>query len=87
MNNASLPETPFENAEIKTKVFMIDDAKSICLQIEKLFAREEIEFKYCLSSEQAIAEIKAYNPSVIIQDLYMPNKDGFQLLAEYKMIH
>lgn len=84
MNNASSPETPFENAEIKTKVFMIDDAKSICLQIEKLFAREEIEFKYCLSSEQAIAQIKAYNPSVIIQDLYMPNKDGFQLLAEYK---
>ncbi len=84
MTNASSSETLSKNTQIKTKVFMVDDAKSICLQIEKLFAREEIEFKYCLSAKQALIEINNYNPTVIIQDLYMPDKDGFELLTEYK---
>jgi adenylate cyclase len=84
MNPVSSSEISPTNAEIKTKVFMVDNTKSICLQVEKLFAREDIEFKYCLYAAHAITEITAYEPSVIIQDLYMRDKDGFDLLAEYK---
>jgi PleD family two-component response regulator len=63
---------------------MIDDTKSICLHINKLFSKEQVVFKYCLDAEKAIIEIENYQPSVIIQDLYMPKKDGFELVKEYR---
>jgi adenylate cyclase len=66
------------------KVFMVDDTESICLQVSKLFSKEQAEFKYCLAAEQAVAEIEKYQPTVIIQDLYMDSKDGFELLKEYR---
>jgi adenylate cyclase len=72
------------NLENSPKILMVDDTKSICLQINKLFSTEQVTFKYCFHAEKAIAEIEIYKPSVIIQDLYMPQKDGFQLVTEYR---
>lgn len=73
----------YDNEQIP-KVFMVDDSKTICLQVNRLFSKEHVEFKYSLSAENAISEIEQYKPSVIIQDLYMPHKDGFTLLKEYR---
>ncbi len=67
------------------RVLLVDDQAMIGEAVRRmLLADPSIEFRYCASSAQAIARAIEFKPTVILQDLVMPEIDGLTMLANYR---
>ncbi|HEY9859494.1 MAG TPA: ATP-binding protein [Candidatus Obscuribacterales bacterium] len=66
-------------------VLLIDDQIIIGEAIRRMLASEpDIVFHYCNDPEQAIHLAKEISPTVILQDLVMPNIDGLMLVQRFR---
>ncbi|MGI8906382.1 MAG: hybrid sensor histidine kinase/response regulator [Candidatus Sumerlaeaceae bacterium] len=66
-------------------VLLVDDQPMIGEAVRRLLAGEgEIEFHYCSSSNDALEKARTISPTVILQDLVMPDMDGLELLKLYR---
>lgn len=71
--------------EHKVKVLLIDDQPLIGEAVRRMLVGEEdVEFHYCRDPNQAIAEAHRIGPTVILQDLVMPDVDGLDLVRRYR---
>ena len=61
-------------------VWIIDDDRSIRWVLEKALEREKILFKSFASADEALAELKNDTPQIVLSDIRMPGKSGFELL-------
>lgn len=67
------------------KVFLIDDQPIVAESISRLLASApDIEFYYCSDAEQAIPMALQIQPTVILQDLAMPDLDGLMLVKFFR---
>ncbi len=67
------------------RVLIVDDSLLICRSISKMLSGEEdINFEYCTDPEKAVELSRQFAPTVILQDLNMPNVHGFDLLRQYR---
>jgi two-component system, NtrC family, sensor kinase len=67
-------------------VLLVDDQVIVSEVIRRSLASEpDIEFHYCSDPTQAIQMALALKPSVILQDLVMPEIDGLMLLRWFRM--
>jgi len=67
------------------RVLLVDDSNVVCKLIEqKIMHDEHITFKYCTDSSLAFEMAKQFCPTVILLDLEMPGKNGFDLLREFR---
>lgn len=68
------------NYELIT-VLLIDDQSIIAEAIKRMLATEtDISFHYCSDPTQALKAVKTCQPTVILQDLVMPQMDGLLLV-------
>lgn len=66
-------------------VLLIDDQPMVGEMVRRaLLNQANIIFHYCSEANDAIACIENLHPSVILQDLMMPNIDGLTLLKKYR---
>jgi two-component system chemotaxis family response regulator WspR len=66
-------------------VLLVDDQQMVAEGIRRMLAEhKEIRFYYCEDSLQAVAMACAIKPTIILQDLIMPEMDGYALLRLYK---
>jgi two-component system, NtrC family, sensor kinase len=66
-------------------VLLIDDQMIVSEVVRRLLAPEpDITFHYCNDSTQAVQIALAIQPTVILQDLVMPNVDGMMLLRQFR---
>lgn len=66
-------------------VLMVDDQEIIAKSVQRMLQDEsDIQFRYCQNSVQAIQVAKSEKPSVILQDLVMPDLDGMTLIRYYR---
>ncbi len=66
-------------------VLLIDDQMIVSEVVRRSLAPElDIAFHYCGDSTQAIQMAAAIQPTVILQDLIMPNVDGLMLLRQFR---
>ncbi|MBM3821468.1 MAG: diguanylate cyclase [Verrucomicrobia bacterium] len=81
------PETnaePVPEIARATRVLLVDDQRMVVEVIQRMLSQEkDIQLHYCLDPRQAIEEAKQFKPSVILQDLVMPDLDGMTLVREY----
>jgi two-component system NtrC family sensor kinase len=69
----------------QTVVLLIDDQIIIGEAIRRMLASEpDIVFHYCNDPEQAVHLVKEIAPTVILQDLVMPNIDGLMLVRHFR---
>ncbi len=72
------------NTQEKTpgpRVFLVDDQLIVAEGIRRMLASEsDIDFYYCQDPTEAINAAAKYQPTVILQDLVMPDIDGMTLL-------
>jgi CheY-like chemotaxis protein/HPt (histidine-containing phosphotransfer) domain-containing protein len=66
-------------------VLLVDDQPFIGAAVGRLLATEhDIDLHYCRDPLEAIALANRINPSIIIQDLIMPNIDGLTLVRSFQ---
>lgn len=66
-------------------VLLIDDQPIIGEMVRRMVAGEpDIAFHYCKDPTQAIATAKQVHPTVILQDLVMPDIDGLDLVTRFR---
>ncbi|MEW6428167.1 MAG: response regulator [Thermodesulfobacteriota bacterium] len=67
------------------RVLMVDDSRAICFAIGKMLESEpEIVFEFVTAAMAAADRARAFRPTVILQDMEMPDRSGIDLLREYR---
>jgi CheY-like chemotaxis protein len=65
-------------------VYFIDDSATMREVIKIAFRRENIEVIACASADAAIQQMAATAPEVVITDVIMPEKDGYEVCQYIK---
>ena len=68
----------------KKKVMIVEDDEHISKVYEIKLAKEGIGSSLAKDGEEAVAKITAERPDLIILDLMIPKKDGFEVLEDIK---
>jgi sigma-B regulation protein RsbU (phosphoserine phosphatase) len=67
------------------KVLLVDDQAMIGEAVRRMLAPEaDIRFHYCSDPAKAVAMARELGPTVILQDLVMPEVDGLMLVKFYR---
>lgn len=66
------------------KVMIIDDDLHIRELVQLYFEKDGFEAKTYEDGAAALADFRNYNPHVVILDLMMPNKDGYEVCRELR---
>ena len=67
------------------KVMIVDDDAIVRLDLRTIINWRELNFDLmpdASDGEEALENIKTYEPDILILDLFMPQMDGFQVLKE-----
>ncbi|MFT6325005.1 MAG: two-component system sensor kinase [Halieaceae bacterium] len=65
-----------------TKILVIDDTQSIREELKDILGFEGMEVIIAENGQEGIDRAKEYSPDLILCDIMMPIKDGFQVLNE-----
>ncbi len=69
----------------KLVVLLVDDQRVVAEGIRRmLLGEKDIEFHYCTEPKKALEMAMDIRPSVILQDLIMPDVDGYTLVNDYR---
>lgn len=86
-NNAKSAATEAGGAVIPSHpiVLLVDDQAMVAEAIRRMLVDEkDIEFHYCQEPGQAVSKANEIHPTIILQDLVMPEVDGYTLLKFYR---
>jgi DNA-binding NtrC family response regulator len=72
---------------MKPKLLIVDDDPLICDLYSDYFEQNGFEVKTSLSVEQALSLINKEEPTIVLSDVVMPFRNGFELLEEVQMYH
>jgi two-component system chemotaxis family response regulator WspR len=71
--------------QFKVRVLLVDDQPIIAEAVRRMLADQtDIEFHHVTDPVGALAMARQLQPTVILQDLVMPEVDGFTLLRDYR---
>lgn len=72
-------------SNLRVKVLLVDDQAIVGATVKKMLEEEtDIEFHFCQDPAQAIQTAISVEPTVILQDLVMPEIDGLSLVRFYR---
>ncbi len=75
-------DRPFEHDIV---VLLVDDQAMIGEAVRRIVSTQpDIQFHYCKDPTQALARAAELHPTVILQDLVMPEIDGLDLVPQYR---
>ncbi len=78
------PEQTTESTEdTRPTILIVDDDTEIINYMRVLFSRD-YRLVTCLDAETALEEMRAAEPNLVLSDVAMPGKDGYQLCQEIK---
>jgi sigma-B regulation protein RsbU (phosphoserine phosphatase) len=78
----AIPATPTARG---TTVLLVDDQPIIGEAVRRMLAGEEgLAFHYCKDATAAVEKAAEVGPTVILQDLVMPELDGLELVRRYR---
>lgn len=69
-----------------TKLLIVDDDRNICDLLRLYFENEGYEVKTANDGNEGINYFKLYDPDLVLLDIMMPNKDGWQVCREIREI-
>jgi len=65
-------------------VMVIDDDPAMPRIIERYLALQPVQVIGCKSTEDVIGQVRRHRPAVILLDILMPQRDGWEVLQELK---
>lgn len=66
------------------KILLVDDEQDVVEHLGKRLAREGFDVVTAQDGEEALLKVQEANPDIILLDLMMPKKNGFETLKEIK---
>jgi DNA-binding response OmpR family regulator len=69
---------------IREKILVVDDAEAIRHLLEDFLTAEGFEVKTAQDGEEALGVYQRFQPDVVMTDIRMPKRDGFELVAELR---
>jgi len=82
-----LPEIDlgFEDVpEYKITILLVDDQQMIAEVIRRALTTEDFDFHYCNNPTEALKVAEKLKPTIILQDLVMPEIDGLTMVKFYR---
>ncbi|MBE6661721.1 MAG: response regulator transcription factor [Ruminococcaceae bacterium] len=69
-----------------TKILIVDDDPAICDVIKIYFENEGYEIKIANDGAEGVNYFKMYEPDLVLLDIMLPKKDGWQVCREIREI-
>ena len=77
--------TPLPTPNCSVRVLLVDDQAIVGEAVRRCLAPFlDIEFHHCTDAGQAVGLAERLRPTVILQDLVMPELDGLELVRRYR---
>lgn len=74
-----------DSEDVHIRVLLVDDQPIIAAAVRKMVENEpDIEFFYCQNPLEALSKAAEIKPTVILQDLVMPDVDGLTLVKYFR---
>lgn len=73
-----------EMQTFRIKVFLVDDQAMIAEAVRRSLVEEDLDFYYCQDPTEAIKKAEELGPTIILQDLVMPDIDGLTMVKFYR---
>lgn len=73
-----------EITSYRIRVLLVDDQQIIAEVVRRSLAEEDIEFHYCQDPTEAVKMATDLSPTIILQDLVMPEIDGLTMVKFYR---
>jgi DNA-binding response OmpR family regulator len=61
------------------KILIVDDEPNIIISLEFLMKKEGFEVAVASDGEEALSKVASFNPDLILLDVMMPKKSGFEV--------
>ena len=61
------------------KILIVDDEPNIVISLEFLMKKEGFEVAVASDGEEALVKVVSFNPDLILLDVMMPKKSGFEV--------
>jgi signal transduction histidine kinase len=76
---------PTDALEPALKVLLIDDQRIIGEAVRRMLRTQpDMEFHFCQHPEEALAKAEEIQPTLILQDLVMPDIDGLEMVRRFR---
>ncbi len=69
---------------MKKKLLVADDSATIRLVVSLAFAEEDVEIEAVSDGEEAILKARTMRPDLILADVFMPGRSGYEVCSEVK---
>jgi two-component system chemotaxis family response regulator WspR len=80
-----VPGDPIAPADLRRIVLLVDDDVTVAEAVGRMLAHHpEYQLEYCGDSVDAVATARELKPTVILQDLVMPEIHGLTLIKQYR---
>jgi DNA-binding response OmpR family regulator len=66
------------------RILIVDDEPNILISVEFLMKREGYEVSIARDGEEGLAAIRAQQPDLVVLDVMMPKRDGFEVCTEVR---
>ncbi|MCL7489244.1 MAG: diguanylate cyclase [Desulfobulbaceae bacterium] len=73
-----------ERHAFRITVFLVDDQAMIAEAVRRALAEEDLDFYYCQDPTEAVKKALELEPTIILQDLVMPEIDGLTMVRFYR---
>lgn len=67
------------------KVLIVDDEPNIVISLEFLVKKEGFTVAVAADGEEALAKVAEFSPDLILLDVMMPKKSGFEVCQELRL--
>ena len=71
---------------METKLLIVDDDPNICDMLKLYFENEGYKVKTASDGIEGVQSFKLYEPDLVLLDIMMPKKDGWQVCREIREI-
>ncbi|MEK7643546.1 MAG: response regulator [Patescibacteria group bacterium] len=74
-----------EQQEPKHKILLIEDDKFLIKLYSDKLTREGFEVSMAITGEEGLSKVKSEKPELILLDVILPQKNGFDILSALKL--
>lgn len=66
------------------KILLIEDEEIMCFLLQGRLSNEGYEVMVAMDGEQGLAVMRQDKPDLVLLDIVMPKKDGFEVMTEMR---